>query len=91
MLVLFRKVVDPDTDCAYSTSKNESSDDFTSRFDEMKDPGVESRATVVLLVLLMLMLMLASLMGLLVLKSVVVLLFGRLLILVQGDDATDCG
>lgn len=93
VFVLFRKVKDPDTSCAYNSSKNESSDNFTSRFDEMEDPGVDSRATVVLLALLMLMLMLilASLMGLLVLESVVVLLFGRLLILVQWDDATDSG
>ena len=80
MLVPFRKVVDPDTGCAYKSSEDEGFDDFSSRFDEMEDPGVEARAAVVLFVLLVLML--ASLMGLLVFEPVVMLLFERLMVLV---------
>lgn len=82
-------MVDPDTGCAYKSSEDEGFDDLSSRFNEMEDPGVETRAAVILFVLWMLML--ASLMGLLVLEPVVVLLFERLMVLVQGEDATDSG
>lgn len=87
MLVPFRKVVDSDTGCAYKSSEDKGFDDFSSRFDEMEDPGVETRAVVILFVLLALMLV--SLMRVLVLEPVVVLLFERQMVLVQGEDATD--
>lgn len=53
----------------------------------MEDPGVETRAAVVLLVLMLV----SVLVGFLVLETVVVLLSLGRLVLVQGDDATDRG